>query len=77
MVPVALLVEDNQIIENQWQQKKDYEIHDFKNESNSFMSKGVDSITYWNANEHSIVIQKSDIIQLKIFSKQIPKHYDY
>lgn len=46
MVPVALLVEDNQIIENQWQQKKDYEIHDFKNELNSFMSKGVDSITY-------------------------------
>lgn len=41
MVPVALLVEDNQIIENQGQQEKDYEIHDFKNESNSFMSKGV------------------------------------
>lgn len=46
MVPVALLVEDNQIIENWWQQKKHYEIHDFKNESNSFMSKAVDSITY-------------------------------
>lgn len=41
------------------------------------MSKGVDNITYWNANEHSIIIQKSDIIQLKIFSKQIHKHYNY
>lgn len=41
------------------------------------MSKGVDSITYWNANEHSIAIQKFDIIQFKIFLKQISKHYDY
>lgn len=34
------------------------------------MSKGVDSITYWNANEHGIAIQKSDIIQLKYFQNK-------
>lgn len=34
------------------------------------MSKGVDNITYWNANEHSIIIQKSDIIQLKYFQNK-------
>lgn len=34
------------------------------------MSKGTDSITYWNGNEHSVIIQKSDIIQLKYFQNK-------